>query len=366
MIDSNSIRQLPPRIHRKMEEHARFWRGEGPSLIFVPVVARDLYDLDGYQARFADPRLMFEAERARARAIHDWPTDGIPTVRPNLGTIFVPSCVGQPYEVRPGAMPWPGETLSRDQIRARAGSSVMTGELMERALEFYRLAADDDSVCAYHADTQGVFDIAHLLYGEEIFLDLATDDEQPWIAELMELALAWFLESTRILKAAVGEPESAMVHGHGTDQGLSFPNAGARISEDTATLLSPPMIEAVLLPYMARSAEPFGGAFVHYCGKHDAMFSMFCDAAWCRAIDLGNPEMYDPRRLAEQCAASGTVLHTRLPVERGEGPIDYVRRIASLVRETGVRMVLRATAVPESRAQAREMQELFHELTTPG
>jgi len=365
MGDAAMERRYAPQVAQKMDLHARFWRGEGPSLIFVPVAARDLYDLDGYRERFADPALMYEAERARAASMHGWPTDGIPTVRPNLGTVFVPSCIGQPYEVREGAMPWPAGTLTREELRARSGRSVESGELMQRALAFYRLAADDDSIYAYHADTQGVFDIAHLLYGESIFLDLAMEDERAWIDELLELSLGWFLEATHLLKKAVGERDGSMVHGHGTDQGLFFPTAGARISEDTATLLSPAMIEDALLPYMARSVEPFGGAFVHYCGKHDAMFAMFCAAPWCRAIDLGNPEMYDAAAIARQCAETGTVLHTRLPTEDGEDPVDYVRRIAGIVRETGVRMVLRATAVPETREQARGMRDLFHELTTP-
>lgn len=357
------MRDYAPEIRSKLADHARFWRGEGPSLILVPAARQDTYDLDGYRDRFADPALMFDAEQARADALKEWPTDGIPTVRPNLGTVFVPSCLGQPYEVRPGAMPWPGGTLSRDEIRKRAGYDLRTGELMERALAFYRLACDDPTVYAYHADTQGVFDIAHLLYGEEIFLDIATESEREWVFELMELSLNWYVEASRILKDAVGEAADEMVHGHATGQGLFFPNAGVRISEDTATLLSPEMIEADLFPYMERSARPFGGAFVHYCGKHDAMFSMFCRASWCRAIDLGNPESYDPRQLAELCAASGTVLYSRLPTGDDEQPLDYVHRIGTLAAETGARLVLRATAVPESRTQAEDMLGLFHELT---
>jgi hypothetical protein len=357
------MREYAAGIRTKIADHGRFWRGEGPSLILVPAAEQDTYDLDGYRERFADPALMLEAERARAEAIKDWPTDGIPTVRPNLGTVFVPSCLGQPYEVRPGAMPWPGETLGRDEIRDRAGRDLRTGELMERALAFYRLASDDPTIYAYHADTQGVFDIAHLLYGEELFLDIATESERCWVSELMELSLRWYVEASRILKNAVGEADDEMVHGHATGQGLYFPHAGVRISEDTATLLAPEMIEADLLPYMEQSAEPFGGAFVHYCGKHDAMFSMLCRASWCRAVDLGNPESYDPRWLAEQCAASGTVLYSRLPTDDEECPVDYVRRIGKLAAETGARMVLRATAIPESRTQGEEMLGLFHELT---
>ena len=365
MLESEMSRRYAPEITRKMDEHARFWNGEGSSLLLVPVAVRDLYDLDGYEARFSDPELMFAAESARAEAIKTWPTDGIPTIRPNLGTVFVPSCVGQQYEVRPGSMPWPGETLSRDELRARRGSDVSAGELMRRALEFYRLAREETSVYAYHADTQGVFDIAHLLYGERLFLDIATDVERSWVFELMELALEWYIQATKVIKDVIGEPAEQMVHGHGTDQGLFFSGAGTRISEDTATLLSPDMIKRDLLPFMTRSAEPFGGAFVHYCGKHDAMFSMFCEAPWCVAIDLGNPELYDLQSLGVQCAATGTVLYSRFPGLPDEKPLSYVRRIGTLAAQTGARMVLRATVVPGSRGEAEEMVGTFHELTQP-
>lgn len=363
MTEHGSFERFDAHIRARIERHERFWQGDGPSLLFVPVTFRDLYDLDDYERRFAQPRLMYEAERARAEVIRDWPTDGIPTIRPNLGTIFIPSCVGQPYEVRPGAMPWPGKTFSRKELRARHRCTILTGELMERALEFYRHAAQDLGAYPYHPDTQGVFDIAHLLYGERIFLDLATEDERAWIADLMDLALEWFVDVTRAVKAAVSEPAGEMVHGHGTAQGLYFPTAGTRISEDTATLLSPAMIEERILPFMARSAQPFGGAFVHYCGRHDALFSILCEAPWCRAIDLGNPESYETGELLRRCAATGTVLYSRLPAEAEEAPLDYVRRIGRLVAESGARVVLRATVVPQSRLHAQEMTGLFHELT---
>jgi hypothetical protein len=89
---------------------------------------------------------MLEFEAARASEIVDWPTDGIPTVRPSLGTIFIPAAVGQAYELRPGAMPWPGETLGRDEIRSAQVDPA--SELISRALEFYRLAASKgERVC---------------------------------------------------------------------------------------------------------------------------------------------------------------------------------------------------------------------------
>ena len=354
-------------ILEKIEQHRRFWAGDGPSLLFIPRRPLELYDLDGYQERFGEPARMLEFELARARDVADWPTDGIPTVRPSLGTVFVPASMGQSYQVRSGAMPWPGAPLSREAIRnlgrLDARTALQDAELVRRALEFYRLARTEADAYAYHGDTQGVFDIAHLLYGTEIFTDMVDDDGQAWVSVLMELVLDWYLEITRLLKEIIGEPATEMVHGHGTEQGLYFPTAGSRLSEDTATLLSPEMIERDLLPFMERSAAPFGRAFVHYCGKHDFLFRLLCEQPWCVAIDLGNPEMYDLGELLGICAETGTVFHSRVAPLTGEGWREYGKRLGAAVRESGARCVLRATVFPERREDAAEMLERFHEET---
>ena len=75
----------------------------------------------------------------RAEPLVDWPTDGIPTVRPNLGVIFIPTMAGLGYKLPEGQMPWPGEPLSREAIRAAADVDVADTELMRLAEEFARL-----------------------------------------------------------------------------------------------------------------------------------------------------------------------------------------------------------------------------------
>ncbi len=102
----------------KLQQHNKFWQGEGPCLILIPPFHEDLYDLNDYPARFSDPELMWESEIRRTRAVIEWPTDGIPTVRPNLGVITIPAMAGQTFKTPTDSMPWPGEPLSRDEIRA--------------------------------------------------------------------------------------------------------------------------------------------------------------------------------------------------------------------------------------------------------
>jgi len=322
-----------------------------------------LYDLSDYPERFEDPAKMFASELSRAELMLDWPTDGIPTVRPNLGTIFVPACVGQEYEVRPGNMPWPAGNLSKDAIRAIELGTIAQAALMGRAETFYSLARERRGVVAYHADTQGVFDIAHLLYGDELFIDMATDEGQPWARELIDRALEVYLSVSDHLKSLLGERPGEMIHGHATPQGLYFPHAGVRISEDTATLISPEMIREFLEDPITKSMEPYGGGFVHYCGKHEPFYEFICEHPLVRAIDLGNPELYDVDWLAEIASRTGTVLYTRLPSLEGEGWDEYVTRLGHTAQSSGARMVLRATVYPDTRTECRDMLAMWHDVT---
>ena len=347
----------------KKRAHQAFWRGEGPCLLLTPTAAMDQYDLAGYRERFANPELMWQAEMRRARPVLDWPTDGIPTVRPNLGVVFVPAIAGKDYRIPDGSMPWPGTPLTRDAIRAVKELDVASARLMQLAQEFYAIheTRGETEIAAYHPDTQGVFDIAHLLAGEDIFLQLS--DEPEWINELMEICLDLYVRVSRELKTTLRQPPGEMIHGHGTPQGIYFPHAGVRISEDTPTLLSPKMLAAVVLPFIERAATPFGGSFVHYCGKHNAFFEQLCRSPQVRAIDLGNSESYDLNWLLAQCAGGGKVLYSRIAAQPGEDWRMYLRRIAAGIRETGARVVLRPMVFPETRAECQAMLELWRELT---
>ena len=164
-------------LNEKIEAHERFWQGEGPCLLLIPPDRSELYDVAGYRDRFYDPRLMWIAEMRRAEAILNWPTDGIPTIRPNLGVTFIPAIAGQNYQIVEGQMPWPGDPLNRAQIRAIPDVDIADTTLMDLAAEFYRIhqTKGDDEIVAYQPDTQSVFDIAHLLTGKSIFYDVYDD-----------------------------------------------------------------------------------------------------------------------------------------------------------------------------------------------
>ncbi len=352
-------------MENKTELHRRFWKGHGPGLILIPPFKEELYDLNDYPARFRNPQLMWESEIRRARAVIDWPTDGIPTVRPNLGVVTIPGMFGQTYETPPNSMPWPGEPLDKERIKAAGMNDITQSEIYRLISDFYKIHTESNEkpVIPYLPDTQGVFDIAHLLYGDDIFYEILDGREQSWFMELMEISLDLYLKVTRECKALLNEGYNTMVHGHGTEQGVYFPNCGVRIAEDTAILLSPEMIEDLIIPYVKRSVEPFGGGFLHFCGHHPTIFSQFSALSEIKAIDLGNPEKYDLRWLLERCAQTDTVLYSRVAEEKGESWREYTERIGSLVRSTGARVILRPKVFPDTPEECHAMLDQWHDMT---
>lgn len=179
----------------------------------------------------------------------------------------------------------------------------------------------------------------------------------------MEISLELYIRATQLFKKKAGEVTGTMIHGHGTEQGIYFPHAGARVSEDTAILLSPEMIEQSIIPYIKRSVQPFGGGFLHFCGYHPTFFDQLTALPEIKAIDLGNPEKYDTRKLLERCAETNTVLYSRVAEKPGEKWKEYILRTGSLVKETGARIVLRPRLFPASREECREMQDVWHDVT---
>jgi hypothetical protein len=82
-----------------------------------------------------------------------------------------------------------------------------------------------------------------------------------------------------------------------------------------------------------------------------------------KAIDLGNSEMYDLGWLLGHCAATETVLYSRVAALPDESWPAYVERVAGLIRETGARCIVRPMVYPGSRAECLEMLDMWHTLT---
>ena len=270
-------------------------------------------------------------------------------IRPNFGTVFLPACLGLDYQIFSDAYPWLTGHLAKNQIARIDLGNLINSSMMQQALEFIQWfrAHIPSGIHVYMPDTQGPFDLAHLVYGDPLFLEMY--DDPLFVHELLELCTNLYIQATKILKKALGEPEGSCYHGHALIQGIHMENGGIRISEDTATLISPDHIDEFVIPYDKKALDAFGGGFIHYCGKNDHLLNAYLALEGVRAINFGNPEMHDFIDTMRKFRTAGVCCFGKWPILPGENPQAYFKRIGSQTEggRRGLILHLDSTCFPD-------------------
>ena len=361
-------------IRRKFRFYEEFWMGEGPfPILFTephlakgkPYIRHDLVE------QHRDPEKHLEERLLEIESHLELIDDGIPTLRSDLGTTLLPSGLGLQIEVQPELHPWLAEHLTPEQY-CEINSPVAPQDLQRNEVlfsqEFYNLFARRKSqglipaeISPYVPDTQGIFDLSHLIIGTDLLYLLSDRGDQ--VLTIQERSLELFLAATRMFKDLLGERSGSMVHGHGMPIGVWFPDTGARISEDSATLVSDGMIREFCLPFIERAAKPFGRLFMHYCGHHPGFLKMLCQMQEISTLNLGNPEMYDLEELFSLCGRSGTVYFGHLPLLNGEDGPSYLDRLAELCTRHRTRLLLVSSYHPRGSGEKAALVKRWHSLT---
>ena len=214
-------------------------------------------------------------------------------LRPNFGTIFIPVMFGLEYKVPKDTFAWLTSHLSKNEIKKFEFPNLDEIDMLKKAIEYIRFFKKElpEWIHVYLPDTLGPFEIAHSVYGHNIFYEIY--DDPNFIHYLLDLCTSMYIQVTEKLKEVIEEERTICYHGHALSRGIYMRKGGTRISEDSATLISPQQIDEFVIPYDQKALEVFGGGFVHFCGKHDYLLESFLKLDKVRAVNLGNPEMYD-------------------------------------------------------------------------
>jgi hypothetical protein len=361
-------------LRGKFRFFEEFWSGAGPCPVLFarphlargrPYIRHDLVE------QHRDPEKQLEERLLEIEPHLELIDDGIPTLRADLGTTLLASGLGLPVTLQPELHPWPAGHLDAAEYAARrlpfSARSLRRNELLF-ALRCYKLFTRrrrrgrvPETILPYVPDTQGVFDLSHLIVGTGLFTLLLDRPEQALAVQ--ERSLSLFMTATRLFKKTVGEADTSMIHGHGMPIGAWFPRTGARISEDSATLISEAMIRRFCLPYIVRASRPFGRLFMHFCGHHPGFLRLLCERGEISTLNLGNPELYDLEELFALCGRSGTVYFGHLPPLAGEDGLAYLERLAGLCRRHRTRLILVAETRPRDGAEKADWVRRWHRLT---
>jgi len=259
--------------------------------------------------------------------------EAVVCLRPNFGTIFIPAMLGLSYQVPKNTFAWLISHLSKEEVKTISFPDLDKDPMMQRAIEYlqYFQKTVPPWIHVYLPDTQGPFDIAHAIMGQEIFM--AIYDDPDLVHHLMKFCTELYIEVTKRLKRVIHESMDCCYHGHALARGIYMDNGGTRVSEDSATLLSPQHIDEFVIPYDQQAMKAFGGGFVHYCGKHDYLLDAYLRIKEVRAINLGNPEGYDFEKTMDKFLKYQKVYFGLWPKEDQEGIEEYMQRMKDKTKD---------------------------------
>jgi len=264
-------------------------------------------------------------------------SDSTPAIRANTGCGTIATPFGVTYEVFEDKMPWISEHVRLADLDDFDADTAPLGEVLELALDRSRYLAEQlqgSGITPFCFDTQGPFDAAHLVIGDEIFY--AIYDEPARVHRLLDQCTCLIIRATRLYKEATGEPIDGGRHGDFAMRG------GIRVCEDTSTLLSRDQIHEFVVPYTRRLLQAFGGGWVHYCGDNPHLYEAVIDyIPEYYTIDFGNPERHDLPAVIEECIEKGKTYFGGLPREESEDTRTYFERVLSYTRGTGRGLLFR-------------------------
>lgn len=262
-----------------------------------------------YNDTFFDPAKMLLNE-LYAPFLHHQLRDFHPlNIRCNYGTAIMPSIFGARYRLMETSKPWPLPVGGREAIRALVDRGIpdsrtgLGGRCFETAQYYRDILADYPNLLAamsiYHPDVQGPFDVAHVLWGSDIFLALydCPDLVHALLSLITETYKVWMEE----WKAFVGEGNEFTTHWNFHIKG------GIMLRDDSSVMLALKHYKEFVKPYDEALLKCFGGG-IHYCGRGDQFVASMCQSENMYAIHSSQPHLNDVEAFVEAAVSSGLVV----------------------------------------------------------
>lgn len=245
-----------------------------------------------YEEVFNDMEKMMVNELVEYCNAVDIKDDRIPMIRPNYGVGILPSLFGMKPRVIGNNLPWVDHVNSTDEIKEIINKGVPDiksglGGLIFDTIDYYREKLSKFPKCSrliqiYQPDLQGPFNVAHLIWGNDVYYALY--DEPELVHELLKLVVETYIVYLREIKKVIND-EYKSFHYH---WGFLLPGLIV-IRNDTAVNLSREMYEEFVKPYDEMLLKEFGTGSIHYCGKAKHWIFSMMECENLRALNFGQP-----------------------------------------------------------------------------
>lgn len=317
-MDTGIKRQMMVQENREPDYLPLFLHGRVPEMKNFPSYDR--------KQQFYNPERMFYTLLWGCLSILRGKGDNVPCIRVNFGTGFLASVFGLQQQIFPDKMPWLKSHLEKEKIlniKIEDLEPIETKGLMpewKEYTEYYQEKIKEiPFIKIYLPDTQGVFDLAHLVAGDRIFTDFYEDSE--FVRHLFELSTHVYVSASTFMKNFIKEPLNSGFHNE-----IVMANAGVRTCEDTTTLLSPAIFQRYVQQYFETSISKFG-AYLHFCGNGSHLIEYFVACNDIKIINFGNPEMFDWRKTIRLFAQHKKTYYGTVKRISGESLSDYFSRV---------------------------------------
>jgi len=331
-IDQQLMQLDSARLSIARQRQAALWRGQTPdawpinaSAALTPAQKALLPQADLAQA-FYDSDLMLAQQLYGYFAAANSGSDAVPSIRANTGVGTLIAMLGHDQMIFPDKMPWLGQHFSKAEISKMTPDDFRIRGDIARALAHmcHFRAVLREPVPIFCPDTQGPFDLAHLMLGDALFLEVY--DDPPFVHHLLQLCVELGTAAHLLAKTISGEPRQHMWH-----NGIYAENMGIRICEDTTTIVGPDIIDEFAMPYTQQLAQRFGGAWVHYCGRNDNLTDRVLALDDVRGINFGHIPGHEHDHNFEddmqRCLAAGKVYFGDWPKRPNESGPAYLQRL---------------------------------------
>jgi hypothetical protein len=240
-------------------------------------------NLPAYNERFNDPRVMLQTELERLRPHLEIEDDRAPTIRVQFGTGQIASAFGCETFVPDNNLPCAKEPVinSIDDIYKIKQPSKDSG-LYCKLKVFTEVFLENlpEGIHIQHPDIQSPFNNAHLIRGNDLFLDMYDDPDT--VDNLLGIIIDYMITMVAYLKEMISNDNEWFF-----DWGVLWKGV-ARISNCSTTMISPEMYVRYVLPQDIRLMRAIGGGRMHYCGTSGKIIDEFLKNTEINGLD------YDP------------------------------------------------------------------------
>ncbi|PID56457.1 hypothetical protein CSB45_11440 [candidate division KSB3 bacterium] len=344
-------------LEDKKEAIQKTWNLEhSPELPFLIEIGqphfatKDFYDDDDAEIQWNE-----QYHRSRA-AICDY---GMPNIKPNVGIGVMAAAFNCEYQINREADPW-----TVPQIRETNVADVYTLEKPDPATNpiYLKAFARLDYLQQHSSLPLRLLNIPSPLVTASLIWEYTSFIEATILRPKEVHALLDIVTEATIEFVQVQLERIENLHTMGHEMWYIPRDVGLRISDDTASLLSPKTYREFGLRYNAKLAAAFGGIVVHSCGELKHVLPVMMETPGLRGLDITIPQnsRWD---VIQEAAAGKTALNLRHffwdHEDTGTDLLEYTR---SLIDYFGRKGIFIQTSTP-TLAEAVALGEQLHRLS---